>query len=364
MIDDAALARLAKAGLWAPTAENRHMVLMRRAGPSRVVLEPLPAFFDEPRTRWPLHCLGVGAVVENIAVQAAAEGLEARVAWSADPAPGDAIASIDFVRGSASALASLAELAPAIGERVTNRAPRYRGTPFDEVQRARFGVLLDDLGGLRVHWLSSGQQRRSFERTAHAAESIRFSQRVLHAELFAGIRWEAGWNRSVSEGLPPGALGIEWVARPGFRALSKWPLARFLSLLGGDWLVGLRAAWLPLRLSPDLMVISNASGSLPAWLDGGRAMQRCWLLATVMGRCAQPIAAVALYAQPDFPGVPNRVRERLARDWLALIGDRVPMIGLRIGLAPAPPVRALRGAVERFIGAERSAVDEAKRPAQ
>ncbi|MBR0568470.1 hypothetical protein J5J83_20295 [Azoarcus sp. L1K30] len=347
MIDDACFMRLAHAAMWAPTAENRHFVRLRldRDGvDSRILVMPTSALLSEDAGRMPLHSLGVGALVENVVLRARAEGWRSRVGWCDAVTPGEPLARIELVAASEEVPSQVSVLHPCIERRVTNRAVVMAGPALDPAQRTRFDALSHDLDGVSLGWIpGGGAARRSFLRMAYAAESARFANRGLHHEMFSGIRWNLGWSMSSEEGLPPGALGIEWIARPGFSLLRHWPLAKALSLVGGHRLVGLRAALIPLLLSADVMVISSERNGIPAWLDAGRAMQRAWLLATSMQRAVQPVAAVALYANPAFPNVGPRLRDQLQSGWRGLIGDALPMMCLRMGIAPAPSVRAGRG---------------------
>lgn len=354
MIDEACFMRLAHAAMWAPTAENRHFVRLRldRDGAhGGILVMPTSALLSEDAGRMPLHSLGVGALVENVVLQAWAEGWRSQVRWCEAVTPGEPLARIDLRAAASDDVPSqVSALHPYIEQRVTNRAVVMARPALDPAQRARFDALSDDLDGVRLGWIpAGGGAHRSFLRMAYAAESSRFANRDLHHEMFSGIRWSLGWSTSSEEGLPPGALGIEWIARPGFSLLRHWPLAKALSLVGGHRLIGLRAALIPLLMSADVMVISNERNGIPAWLDAGRAMQRAWLLATSMQRAVQPVAAVALYADPAFPHVSPRVCGQLQSGWRALIGDAFPMMCLRMGIAPAPSVRAGRGRPQDLV---------------
>lgn len=347
MISDALFRILARAGQWAPTAENRHCVKLRLS-PAGIEIVADEAFWADAPGRRPLHYLGIGAVAENIVVRAAAAGYAADVEWATQPGRDAPLGRIGLIETGESAVAGGA-LAPFIEERRTNRSLRYTGPSLDAAERAALLAAVAGIPGDPALLLPQGAPRRELTNLAWLAESARFANPVLHRELFEGVRWDVGWHASAEVGLPPGALGIELPARPSFKALSHWPLARGLSRLGLHRVIGLRAARLPLALTPDLLVICGSRRDAVAWLDAGRTVQRCWLWATGQGKAVQPAAAVALYADPEFPGVPDALRARLIAGWQGILGERHPHMVLRIGRAPAPAVRASRPALSAFL---------------
>ncbi|PKO80308.1 MAG: hypothetical protein CVU19_13060 [Betaproteobacteria bacterium HGW-Betaproteobacteria-13] len=352
MIDDALFMRLANAAVWAPTAENRHFVKLRleRDGERNVILVmPTSVLLQEDTGRMPLHCLGIGALVENVVIQAATEGLHAEVRWGGKVSSGEPVAHIELARdASGRGLPKLSRLKPYIEQRVTNRAVRMAPPALDSLQRMTFDELTTDFDGVRLKWILSGE-KWPFVRMGYSAESARFANEGLHREMFSGIRWSLGWSSSSDEGLPPGALGIERAARPAFKLLRHWPLMKALSIVGGHRLIGIRAALIPLLMSADLVVIASDHDGLSDWLNAGRVMQRVWLHGTSMNRAIQPVAAVALYAHKGFPGVAPDVCSSLQAGWRAILGDKVPMMCLRMGGADAPTVRAGRICPDKLV---------------
>lgn len=332
----------------APSAENRHLLRVEKEKDA-IALVPDARYWSDHPARRRLHQMGFGAVAENIRVAAAADGLEARVTWPGATEAAQWTGRITLAPAEAGGACDAA-LARAIPLRCTNRTLSLRGPAVPPAQRGAFHDALSSLPGIGIFWPAAVSARRRLYRVLHCAESARFSNPVLHRELFSGIRFDAGWNASTAEGIPPGALQVERGARTAFAQLRHWPVANLVRRLGLHHLIGMRAALLPFMLSPDIVVVTCSSDSSDSWCRAGQALQRLWLMATAAGYAVQPAAAAALYVAEGFPGVPAELQRKLSREWARLMGhQRKPCILLRIGHAAVPPIRAARPALDRFI---------------
>ncbi len=347
-MDDALFRVLARAGQMAPSAENRHFLRVRKEA-GGISLIPQPAYWSDHPVHRRLHQMGFGAVAENIRIAAGASGFDARISWVDSGNADQAVGHIALTRSNLETTEYTA-LNQAIAQRCTNRNLHFRPPALSPAQRESFQDAVRSLHGMDIFWITSASARRHLYRLVQHAEAARFANPVLHRELFAGIRFEAGWDTPTTEGIPPGALGIEWGARSGFTQLKYWSITNLLSSLGMHHLIGLRATRLPFMLSPNIAVITSTESGSAAWYQAGQALERIWLMATISGCAVQPAAAAALYAVPDFPGVSGKLQQRLAQGWQKLLGDRTsPCILLRIGHAPPPAIRTARPPLEEFI---------------
>jgi len=350
-MDDELFRVLARAGQWAPSAENRHFLRVRKETDG-ISLIPQPAYWSDHPVHQRLHQMGFGAVAENIRIAAGASGFDAQISWFDSVNAGHPVGQIALAQSILENSANSAHTAlnQAIAQRCTNRSLHFRPPALSPAQRESFQDALHSLPGMNIFWASTAPTRQRLYQLAQRAEAARFANPVLHRELFAGIRFEAGWQAPTAEGIPPGALGIEWGARSSFAQLRHWSIAKPLSRLGLHQLIGLRAARLPFMLSPDIAVITSARQDPATWFRAGQSLERLWLMATVLGCAVQPAAAAALYAAPGFPGVPEKLQQQLAQGWQQLIGDQAaPCILLRIGHAPIPAIRTARPPLDEFI---------------
>jgi hypothetical protein len=255
------------------------------------------------------------------------------------------IARIDFEQTTA----EVSALDGAIEARQTNRS-FFHGPRLDERSLAELGREALTVPGADLQWFDEREARRRVSRLARIAETERFHSRALHQELFSCIRFEAGWERSVNEGLPPGALGVEHALRMPFASLRHWPVMRTVNLLGAHYLLGLRAAYVPCRWAPHLAVIGATT---PVFEEGswavGRALERLWLRATLMGMGLQPFAAPGLFALEDYAGIRWSIRQELTSGWRDLMSSATPLMLLRMGRATPLAVRASRPSINSIV---------------
>lgn len=186
------------------------------------------------------------------------------------------------------------------------------------------------------------------------AETERFRNPLLHAELFSAIRFDVGWQQSCPEGLPPGSLGVEPPLRPFFALLRHWRVAKLANVVGTHQMLGFRSCYLPCRLAPHLGLLSVKNSDNQSLFDAGRSFQRLWLLATAHGRVLQPMPASALYARPGAlaEGIPEALQQGLAAGWKELLGEATPLMLFRMGSAAQSAIVSGRPPVADYLERE------------
>ncbi len=333
------MTRILTAGLAAPSADNRHTIRFQVISDREVSLWGTSDYHTASYQRRALAHVSLGAVVENISIQAAAIQRSVHIRLNLESDPSRPLLGLLFSEGAG----SHADLAAWIPERHTNRALAFRGPELSAMERAEISaVVTADLPGCRLAWCGVDIDRSQVLRLVRVAEAERFRVRNQHAELFSSVRFDVGWKRTCAEGLPPGALGVEPFLRLPFRALSNWPVMRTLNLLGGHSLMGVRAGQLPCALAPDVAVVLAPDDSPASLLEAGRMFQRAWLKLTSMGRAFQPFAASALFGLRANDAVEPEFRARARDGWRRVTGEATPVIVFRTGFAKPPMVRASR----------------------
>lgn len=332
----------------APSADNHHRVKFSGNAEALSIHYTDGRLPPEGSYRRVLALLSLGAMAENIAVAASRYGIGAAMELLPEPACPDLLLRIRF--GTAPAEADLNALWPAIAARHTNRHVRLHGPPLTDEQRLRLERSIQNLHSCRLRWLDGPALKSRAIRLMRQAETERFRNPALHAELFSAIRFDAGWRRSATEGLPPGALGIEPPLRPFFATLRHWPLMRTLTLVGMHHLLGFRSCELPCRLSPNLALVTVRSFDNHSTFDAGRALQRTWLGLTALGFAMQPMPAAALYALPGAcdEGIPQDLQKHLAKGWQSIAPGQHPLLAFRIGRARASAIVAGRPPAEHY----------------
>ena len=335
-----ALQSILSAGVLAPSADNDHLFRFAILA-DRVVMKKHESFRSANAQTRLLAYISFGAAVENIALQATCLGKKADISWLVGD---DAICEIRLIDSS-----DLPDrLAGAIPSRHTNRR-FFSGPSLAAAEKADLEREVEHVPNVKLTWLDLPTQRREVLRLMRLAETERFRSRTLHAELFSALRFDADPGADCERGIPIGAAEVEMFARPLFGMMRRWSVMRLLNIVRAHSLLGLRAAYLPARLSPHVGVLTS-DGDIPhAAISAGRALERFWLRTTQLGMALQPFAAAPLYARSEFTGVSERTRATLRAGWAELVPRRIPLMAFRLGHADAPSARTGRPPLSYFL---------------
>jgi len=335
-----------EAGIRAPSADNRHHIRFEIAD------ESLRIWWDgeyldqaEPHRRI-LTLVSVGSVVENVRLRAAELGWSSECGPFLDPSNSGLIVEIAWKKPTLPP----DELGEAIERRCTNRR-FFRGPRLEARQLEALEAEVNKISRVCLTWLD-GPLRRKALRLVFMAEAERFRRRLLHDELFSAIRFDVGWNQTCEEGLPPGALEVEPFLRGPFALLRHWNLMRAMNFVGASQALAIRAASLPCRFAPHLGAIATTDHNLEhGAIVVGRALERLWLRATLLGLSLQPLAAsVILPLYPRSPdGASDAVRSSLRSGWQELTQGRSPLMLFRLGRAKPATLVASRRPVQSYL---------------
>lgn len=340
------LRSIIRSAILAPSADNRHHIAFEAFDRGlRIWTDSHYSQCTEPHRRQ-LTAFSFGAVIENALLQASAYGLGSDVIPFPDPNRPKLVCELQWTKTDAVEDA----LCVAIDERHTNRK-FFKGPPLTEHELTILTQEVERFTGARVHWCDTEENRPLLLSQVWRAEAERFRRPKLHEELFSAIDWSAGWSSSCEEGLPPGALEVEKPMRFGFRAMSAWSVMRALCVLQAHQFLGFRAAYMPCRLAPHLAVLTVPSATPQNTIMAGRAFQRLWLHATLLGCALQPMAAsIALALKPVGDGwVSGQACEALQAGWERLVGRSVPQMVFRLGKAKRPAIRTSRKPAETYL---------------
>lgn len=336
---------IARSGVLAPSADNRHVFTIEITE-TAIRLWPRREFASTTqRHRRVLGLISLGAVVENMRLRAGEHGVSAHARWLPDGSSGPVV-QLDL---HATPATPADELAAAIPARHTNRG-MYHGPALSDVETTLLGASVAPVEGIQLIWLHGDARRRALA-LIWRAESERFLRERLHEELFSSIRFDLSWHATADQALPPGALGIEAPMRPLFKALRHWALMRPLSWLGVHRLVGLRAGWLPCWQAPALGLLATSLPPEQGAVAVGTALERLWLRATLLDLALQPMAAAAVLPLQSAAdrGASDELRTALVTGWQAICPGLTPLMVFRMGRAAEPEVRAGRQPVEAYL---------------
>ncbi|CAG9933475.1 hypothetical protein [Candidatus Nitrotoga arctica] len=329
-LDQEQLNFVLESAILAPSADNHHRIRFQFVDNTIRVYYTQAELPPQGGYKQVLALLSLGAVSENLTIAASRFGIGTETVLSPDPTQPDLIMQIRLKADQA----EVDPLWPCIPLRHTNRRVHFRGPRMTDAERSELDAART-YPACQLVWLDEPIRRRQALRLMRQAETERFHNRILHEELFSAIRFDVGWHRACSEGLPPGALGVEPPLRAFFALLRHWPIMRLANLLGAHHMLGWRACDLPCRLAPHLGLLTVKNTDNQSVFDAGRSFQRLWLAATSQGRVLQPMPASALYALDGAraEGIPAKLQYDLAEGWKSSLGGAIPLMLFRIGFA-------------------------------
>ena len=164
--------KIAHSGVLAPSADNQHVFQMEILD-SMIRLWPSHSFATtvEP-IRLTLGFISIGAVIENMRVQALALGLNSNITWLYKHNSSCPFAELQFHN---IAEPSIDELANAIPHRHTNRR-MYQSAKLEDHQVNALNDAAASIDGVQLIWLT-GIQRKKALQLIWSAESERFLQK-------------------------------------------------------------------------------------------------------------------------------------------------------------------------------------------
>ena len=339
------LLEIVHAGILAPSADNRH-VFRIEVNDTSLCLWPTSEFAaTTERHRCVLGLMSLGAVVENMKLRAGELGFKGHAKWFALDNAGPIVqlnlqpvpAKLDD------------ELATAIPNRHTNRR-MYHGPDLSVGEMTSLTTAVAPVDGVQLIWLK-GDARRQALRLIWRAESERFLRERLHEELFSSIRFDLSWDETAEFALPPGALEIELLMRPLFKALRHWALMRPLTWVAAHRLIGLRAGWLPCWQAPALGLLTTSLSIDQGAVAVGAALERLWLQSTLLNLAFQPLAAATVLSmQPTSDcGAYSELRSTLVAGWQTIAPGCTPMIVFRMGRAVHSRINAGRQTIDMYM---------------
>jgi molybdopterin/thiamine biosynthesis adenylyltransferase/nitroreductase len=296
--------------------------------------------------------MGLGALLENLAIAAAEFGFQAE--FQRREAPQEPVIDVVLTEDSA---AGLSPLFPYISARSTQRRPlsTRRLTPDAKWQMEEAAGP-----GFRLLWKEGVKARLALANLLFRNSGLRLTLPEAYGVHKSIIQWNSRYSR---DRIPDQALGLDPLTRRLMRwTLKSWERARFFSGLPGGTLVPrIELDWLPaLFCGAHFALLADTAPQGPDDdIEAGRAMQRVWLTATRLGLQMQPEQTPLIFARYVREGrrftvddQALKAAQRLTRDfalWLAPEPiEQVVFFG-RIGHGRAPEARSLRLSVEELL---------------
>jgi hypothetical protein len=336
------------AARWAPSGDNTQPWRFEVIEANRVIVHG----FD---TRD--HCvydldghpsqISLGTLLETIQIAASAYGVAVDVSRTPGTPETQPQFELNFRRSDS---VTESPLAAVIEKRsVQRRALSTR--PLTAPERQRLG---DAVGpGYRVHWLEGSAMRfRAAKLMFHSAK-LRLTipeAYEVHRDI---IEWHAQFSK---DKVPDQALGASLPTLILMRQVMKsWARVQaFNRFLAGTWAPRIEMDFVPgLACAAHFMICAETpAATLDDYVAAGRATQRFWLTATLLGLQLQPEVTPLVFAryarnQVRFSEIPNssQCAERIAERLVELVGkanaEEAVFMG-RVGEGPTAKARSTR----------------------
>lgn len=349
---DKRIERILEAGNTAPSGENCQPWRFVVDG-MRVDLFMLPER-DQSVYNWGQRSsyIACGAVLENMALAATAEGLRADIAHFPNAQDQNHIATVMF---NADETVTPDPLAGSISKRVTNRKS-YSREPLGADAEHTFKEAANE-PGITFTLVEDRDAIEKLARVGSTNEEIMLANRTLHDFFFDHVNWTLAEEKEKKVGffiktleLPPPAVAM-------FRLFRSWPIMRVFKALGFPRIVAKQNA--STNAATSAIGAFFLEGIQPLdFVNAGRAIERVWLTATMHGLSVQPLTGVLFFKLKiagEEGGVfspTERAKVLAAYQTAADIlgaGDRHVVFMCRIGKGDRPTAQAVRLSLKETV---------------
>lgn len=330
---------------WAPSGDNAQPWRFEVFGDDSFAVHTRPAG-DIYDLQGHATQLAMGALLETITIAATASGARAEVRRRDD---------VVFDVSLTDSTHAESPLAPAIRLRRVQRRPM----PTTSLTERQHRALVKAAVPFEVLFLSSPRDRARAARLNFANSLLRLGMPEAFDTHAAAIEWD---TEASEEAMPARALGVN----PLTARIMRWALGSRQRAEGLDRLGGSLGPAVEMDLVPGFACAAHfvLVGPRPArtpddFVAAGRAVQRFWLTATVLGLQVQPQYTPLVfheYVRDEVPFTTSPVSLGRARAVAARLADlvgeqtveRAVFYG-RIGGGPPATARSTRLPLERLI---------------
>ncbi|MBX9449067.1 MAG: hypothetical protein KL787_04845 [Taibaiella sp.] len=293
--------------------------------------------------------VAIGTAIENISLQAAAEGYETQVSYFPLKNNRILVATVDF--SLASQGKSHEELAALITQRLTNRTVSER-VPIPAAVYEQLEASIASYEGARVHFITEHDTIKKMGEVLSSAEMLRLLHPRGHYDTFTNeLRWTPAENEARRDGMDVATLGISAAETLALKVASDEQAIAFVrSVKGGSGMK--RMARKAIAASSSIGIVTMPQHTDLDYLKAGRAVERLWIEASKAKIAFQPFAQYIFLTErandPEDKELGPEFREALQqlqqdfRKILPLPEHEQPMFIFRLAIAPDPEVKALR----------------------
>lgn len=308
-------------------------------------LERARSFFDH---RHSATALSIGAVIENLRVQAASEGYRVTITYGSNESVPSATLSFSVDH----AVQIPRERVLSVYERTVNRRPFL---PMRLSPRLLRNVIDDPVKGTSIRIIDQRQAISQWAKVIELADRIRYSHRVIHEELFSKLLFSPEQAREVGMGLEIDRLGLGPFGGTLLKWLRPWDRVQRMSQYGLIRILA-RQSRLLAQSCGALILVTVPTNTSESWLRAGEQVQRIWIRSHECGLQTHPMP-VALYLDQryqqeggkNFFPVHRVLLDELRRKLAGLIQEGLGTMVFRIGHGWKMKGQSVRLPLDRLI---------------
>jgi hypothetical protein len=164
-------------------------------------------------------------------------------------------------------------------------------TPLSTGEIDALSEAVRSVKGAEVHWLLSDHELDECGELLGAADRLLFLTQALHEFFMGEIRWTEEQRDATRDGIPLDNLDLSPSDRAAIQVCRDWGALQLLGRMGKGRNLE--------KLSSKAVASASAIGLItmpsvlpPAYLYGGRSVERMWLIATQCGVAVHPMTAL------------------------------------------------------------------------
>jgi molybdopterin/thiamine biosynthesis adenylyltransferase/nitroreductase len=347
---------LIEAGVQAPSGDNVQPWVFRKRKDGLDLYADFSAdtsFFNYRQFATLIAC---GAAAENISLLAAASGLKTQLQWAPDKEQPEHIAQFTFTQGEGDSAAG--EYSSSIWQRSTNRRP-FNTMPLaaDVVQEMHDATQKYE--GIQLSVFTQRQKIKEAAQLVYTADRIRAERRDLHEHFMKMVRFTPDAMLSTGDGLSLKNLEAGFGGEQFLKSTREWSVMNAANSLGMSRVIA-GAAKKGILASGGVGLLFSEGTEDVDYLEGGRALQKIWLMLEHKGIRFQPMTAVTLFwmrymmgGEGDFSAEHGKVLKEIGPGLRALFPevdfDKNGLIMLfRMGYGPDTRYGTIRRDVASF----------------
>jgi molybdopterin/thiamine biosynthesis adenylyltransferase len=305
--------------------------------------------------------MGLGASAENVILKAHQMGYEVKINKFPLGFPHEVYADFEFFDNNNIEHLTIEnhffdELVHAIPKRITNRTLNKR-IPLKNNVEKYLQSIIQSIAGAELKIFTSDEKIEALKEIITEIDWIIMTNKGCHKQFMHEIRWNSKEVEETKDGLDLDTFDITPTERAGLMVARNWNVTKHAKKWGLGKSFG-KMSKKAIESSSALGLITMPKVYPEAYFDGGRAIQKVWLGATIEGVSFQPLSLSTFLseriADNNFEGLED-VKAKIIDLYTKLkvvceIKDGLTDIFLfRLCYADDPKVKPLRRPIEDVL---------------